>query len=120
MKLLKFINKKYNNNSELFKKLLQKQCPFLKYKNIYFEVDNFTTDQLTIYKCIFKNRYLLVYDKDINFENLFEIYFDIQLIEKLDKDGENNIFVSQIQLLFDKIYYFDFFKDLGIKNYSNY
>ena len=73
MKLLKFINKNYNNNSELFKKLVQKQCPILKYKNIYFEVDNFTTDQLTIYKCIFKNRYLLVYDKDINFQNLFEI-----------------------------------------------
>lgn len=120
MKLLKFINKNYNSNSKFFKKLEQEQCPILKYKSVYFEVDNFNLETINLMKLIFKNRYLIVNTKDMSFKNLFTNFFVIEKIENFnyqDNLNQNSLFVSSLQILFDKIYYIDFYKNLNLKNF---
>lgn len=119
MKLIKFINKNYNNNSDLFNNLKQNQCAALRYKNIFFDITHFEKCEISIFKSIFKNRYLIFNSREINFKNLFTIFFDIEVTDNIKKeelDDNNNIVVSHIQLLFDKIYYVDFYQNLNLFN----
>lgn len=119
MKLIKFINKNYNNNSDLFKNLKQNQCAALRYKYIFFDVTNFEKCEIPTFKAIFKSRYLMFNNKTINFKNLFTDFFEIELIDNIKEEylnDNNNILVSYFQLLFDKIYYVDFYQNLNLKN----
>jgi hypothetical protein len=106
IKVVKFINKFYDN--PLIKKDLSNFFFGLNYKYIYFEYENeYKTFSIEEILKIFKYRYFINENEEINFHNIFT-YFDFEIIENfsnnLTKD-ETIIYVNSLQILFDYLFY---------------
>ncbi len=106
MKIIKFINKFYDD--PLLKKNLNKFFFGLNHRYIYFEYENkYKTFSIEEMLEIFKHRYFIDQNKEINFDNIFT-YFDFEVIESFPKDlvkHKDTIYVNSLQILFDYLFY---------------
>lgn len=111
IKTVRFINKNYSRFNV-------SNYPVFKFSKIYFETNfNYYILSIELAKKIFIKRYFFKKIENFDIENLYNKYFDVDIFEitKEDITKENNeLFVSSFQILFDKLYYIDFYNNKNL------